>query len=357
MRKKAAALFIISLLLMAWAPGCTRSDYETYMAASERTDNVARGKSEMKMGIKLKFNKEGLSGETLEGLGMFEDLAFELRSEFDRDREENLSRIFAQAKDTGLDAKIYTRGGLVYVITPLIPKILVIKGEGLIDTDWAAGNREKMPVPSAESLVDIEKIWKSLYSDDNVSALEKIVLDTPEGSVKATKYMANVTDEQLKPALKKTMEILMQDRAFMEGMEGIMRTAMEKFAHGENVQDGAGSQPDEDNFFPQGFSFEEAMRANMQAMENATVKTFSQTAFIDRDNYIIEERLSMDILFHFTEAGAPRSYSMEMTIKNWDLNRAQEIYFPEVTAENSITLDELEDEYPGGLNLFRREAD
>ena len=38
--------------------------------------------------------------------------------------------------------------------------------------------------------------------------------------------------------------------------------------------------------------------------------------------------------------------------KNWDLNRPQEIYFPEVTAENSITLEELKDEYKDGFNLF-----
>lgn len=348
MMKKMAVLIIISLLLVVWASGCAESDYEVYMEASERTGNVLRGKSEMNMTIKLKFNKEGLTGDVSDVLEMFEDIAFELRSEYDRDKEESLNKIFANAKDIGLDAKVYTKGDVAYVITPLIPKILVIKGEEFINPDLVAGDIEKMPLLSQESLEAIEKVWKSLYSEENVSALEKIVLDTPEGSVKATKYEVNLTDVQLKPAIKKTMEIAMNDSTFMKGLEEMMRSAITEYA-----KDDAGI----DEFPLKDFSFAEAMRFNMEAIENSTIKTFSQTAFIDRDNYIIEERLNMDILYHFTQAGAPDSFSMEMTIKNWDLNRAQEIYFPEVTDENSITLTELKDEYKGGLNLFKGESD
>ena len=117
---------------------------------------------------------------------------------------------------------------MVYVITPLIPKIVVIKGGEFVHPDWTAGDIENMPALSQESLEAIEKVWKSLYNDDNVSALEKIVLDTPEGSVKATKYEMNLTDEQLKPAIRKTMEIVLSDSAFMEGVEDMMRSAMKE---------------------------------------------------------------------------------------------------------------------------------
>jgi hypothetical protein len=349
MKKRKAVLIIITLLLVALASGCSgKSDYEVYMEAAERTENVARGKSEMAMNMKLKFNEEGLPREVSEGLEMFGDMTFEIRNEYDKEKEESLNKIFIKAKDTGFDAKVYTKGDVGYVITPLIPKIVVIKGGEFVHPDLAPGDAEEMPNLSEESLEAIEKVWKSLYSNDNVSALERIVMDTPGGSVKATRYEVNITDEQLKPAIRKTMEIALGDSAFMEGVDDMMRSAMEEYA-----KDRAGMEelPAEE------FSFEEAFRANMDAVESSTVKTFSQTAFIDRDNYIIEERLAIDILYHFTEGGTPQSFSMEMTIKNWGLNRQQEIYFPEVTAENSITLEELEDEYKDGLNLFKGETD
>ena len=144
------------------------------------------------------------------------------------------------------------------------------------------------------------------------------------------------------------MEIVLNDSTFMKGLEEMMRSARTEYA---------GDDADIDEFLAEDFSFAEAMRSNMEAIENSTIKTFNQTAFIDRDNYIIEERFNMDILYHFTQAGTPDSFSMEMTIKNWDLNRKQEIYFPEVTEENSITLEELKDEYKSGLNLFKGEID
>jgi hypothetical protein len=128
----------------------------------------------------------------------------------------------------------------------------------------------------------------------------------------------------------------------------MMRSAVEEYAK---------DHADIEEFPLEDFSFEEMFRASMDAIESSTVKTFSKTAFIDRDNCIIEERVVIDILYHFTEGGTPQSFSMEMTEKNWDLNRKQEIYFPEVTAENSITLEELKEEYKDGLNLFKGETD
>lgn len=349
MKKKVAVLIIISLVLAAWASGCSsKRDYEVYMEAAERTENVARGKSEMVMNMKLKFNREGLSKDVYEGLEMFEDMTFELRSEYDKDREESLNKIFIKTKDTGFDAKVYTKGDVGYVITPLIPKIVVIKGEEFVHPDLAPGDVEDMPKLSEESLEAIKKVWKPLHSDDNVSALERIVMDTPGGSVKATRYEVNMTDEQLKPAIKKTMEIILKDSAFMEGVDDMMRSAVEEYAK---------DHADIEEFPLEDFSFEEMFRASMDAIESSTVKTFSKTAFIDRDNCIIEERVVIDILYHFTEGGTPQSFSMEMTEKNWDLNRKQEIYFPEVTAENSITLEELKEEYKDGLNLFKGETD
>jgi len=121
--KKMAVLIIISLLLVVWASGCAKSDYDVYMEASGRTGNVLRGKSEMNMTMKLKFNKEGLSEDVSAVLKMFEEMAFELRREYDRDREESLNKIFVKLKDMGFDAKVYIKGDEAYVITPLIPKI------------------------------------------------------------------------------------------------------------------------------------------------------------------------------------------------------------------------------------------
>ncbi len=60
------------------------------------------------------------------------------RSEYDKEKEESLRNIFVKTKDFGFDAKIYTKGGVAYAITPLIPKIVVIKGGEFVHPDWTA---------------------------------------------------------------------------------------------------------------------------------------------------------------------------------------------------------------------------
>jgi len=347
--KKTMIVLISIALLVVWASGCsTKSDYEVYKEASERTKMAAKGKSELKMTMNMEFNKDGLSKEVSDGMEIFENISFEMRREYDRDKEESLMKIFVQAKDTGIDAKVYTKGDVAYIITPLIPKIVVLKGEELVHPGKVTSDLETMPALSQESIDSIIKVWQSLYTDDNVSALEKIVMDTPEGSVKATRYDLNMTDEQLKPAIKKTMEIAMRDRAFMSGIEDMMRASMEQYMD-ENI--------DKEEFASGDLSMEGLFTTNMDAVNNATIKEFSQTAYIDRDNYIIEERLSMEMLYHFIEAGTPRSYRMDMSIKNWDLNREQDIYLPEVNAENSITLDQLKEEYSDQLDFMKGETE
>lgn len=343
MRKKVAVLIVLSIVLAAWTIGCkAKSDYETYMKAQERTEAAARGKSEMKMDMRITFNKEGLDKDVSDALDIFEDMAFELRREYDNDKTESLNKIFMKVKDTGIDVKVYVKDETAYIITPLIPKIVVLKGEGLIPGDFAETDFENPPQLSKDSIDAILKVWKSLYDNENVAALEKIVLDTPEGSVKATKYMLSLTDSDLKPAIRKTIEIILNDSVFIKDLEDMMQSAMSQ-------------QKDilsEEGIWQEGFSFREILKSNMDAMEDSTIKTFNQVAYIDRDNYIIEERLKMDMLYHFTQKGAPRAFGMEMTIKNWDINKGQDIYFPDVTPDNSITLEELKEQYSDGFSLF-----
>lgn len=328
------ALYILAaVLILTAAASCTRkSDYEVFMEANEKTEKVEMGKSSMEISINMDFNKEGLPEEAAKFLGLFEKLKLELTDEFNRKKEEGLKKVFLQAGNMGIDGKLYTRGKVGYVITPLIPKIVVVQGEELVHLNSGKFDGDDMPKLSDHSLEQLDRIWTSLYSDESVSALEDIVMETPEGSVKAKKFAVNLTDEQLKPAIKKSIDIFMTDEQLMNGMKNIME-----------------GQSGEYN----GFTVEEMLRQNIRMLDQATVNNFTQVAYIDRDNYVIDETVSMDITFHFTEPGTPNHYSFSMKIKRWNLNKEPQIYFPEVNEENSITLNQLSVEYPGFFDAVK----
>ncbi len=330
--KKIIAFVCILLLMPVITGGCsTKSDYQLYMEAVERTGAVEKGKMSMDMDMRMEFNREGLTEDAEKYLDLFKDISAGIIGQFDKTREESLTDIFIKGGDLGLDAKIYSKGDIAYIITPLIPKILVVKGEELIGLGKGKVNRDHIPKPSKESLEKVEKIWTGLYDRENVAAIEDIVLDTPEGKVKARKFRITLSDEQLKPAIRETMTVFMEDRQLVEGLRDMMKPE-------------AGE-----------FTVDDMLKINQEMLDGATINNFSQVAYIDRDNYVIEERVDIDITFGYSRPGAVTGYSFSMIMRKWDLNREPEIHFPDVTAENSTTLDQLSDKYPDFFEVMKEE--
>lgn len=326
------AVLIFLLAAVMAVVGCSRkSHYQVFMEAVERTEALEKGKMSMDMVMEIGFNKEGLPEDALEFLKFFENLKLSLKDEFDKGKNESVKKIFLQSGELGIDAKIYTRGDVSYVITPLIPKILVIKGEELIHIGSGDINDLNIPSLSEESLEQLKNVWQSLYSQENVTALEDIVLDTPGGKVKAKKYRVKLTDQQLKPALKKSMEIISQDKGFMDSLEIMMESMDEEII------------------------IRDILRQSIKLLDQATINSFDQLAYIDRDNYVIEETVNLDITLHFTEPGTPRQYKFNLIIERWDLNREPKIDFPEVTPENSITPRQLKEGFPDPVESMKGE--
>lgn len=331
--KKIVTVIIVFILIITVLAGCSaKSDYQIFMEAMERTEAVENGKMSMDMEIQVEFNKEGLSEEAKDIIEFFEDFNMNLADQFDKQKEQSLKKIFVQAGDMGIDIKLYTKEGIAYVITPLIPKILVVDGEELLGMYSGKINEDNFPKLSQESLELLEKVWTDLYNKENVAAIEDIVLDTPEGRVKARKFEVKFTDEQMKPATKKSMEIFMQDKQLIEGLKKMI------------------------NFDDEEFSIEDMFKINMEMLDQSTINSFEQVAYIDRDNYVIDERISIDNTFHFTKPGTTKHYTFNMNIKRWDLNKEPDIHFPEVNFENSITLDDLKEEYPEIIEGMKEET-
>jgi len=324
MRKIILILFVF-VIVATVTTGCSqKSDYQIFKEALERTEAVEKGKAQLELDMKIEFNKEGLSEDETEFMEFLEEFKLSLKDEFNREKKESLKKIFIQTKDMGFDAKVYIKDKTMYIITPIIPKILVVEDNRLAESNSKKTFKEGtvyqyFPKLSENSIKQLKKLWNDLYNEENVSSLKNIVLDTPEGKAKARKFEIKLKDEQLKPAIKKVMEIILMDEQFRKGLAEVMESS------------GA-------------VSVEEILQHNMKAIDQATINNFNQHAYIDRDNYVIEETVNMDMTFPFSKPGTPRNYHFEMKIKRWDLNKEPEIYFPEVTQENSINLEELKKE-------------
>ena len=125
------------------------------------------------------------------------------------------------------------------------------------------------------------KVWKSLYNDDSVSAL-KIVLDTPRAT-SSTKYEMNLTDEQLKPAIRKPWNSFKRQRLY-GGVEDMMRSAMKSMLTNRMIRSPAGRG----RFPGTGFSFR-GFPCQHGRSRKLHHKDLQPDGLIDRDNYIIKK--------------------------------------------------------------------
>jgi len=148
-----------------------------------------------------------------------------------------------------------------------------------------------------------------------------IILSTPEGYVKARRFNITLTEDQLKPALKESVNMIRQD---------IQSKTNDSSKDLEKIFD-----------------------ALEKMLDSAKMDSFLYRAHIDRDDYIVEDTVELKISFPEDKSGSNciKSFEMKTSSMMWDMEKPVDIQFPAINKENSMTLDELQKqgEFPEGV--------
>lgn len=86
---------------------------------------------------------------------------------------------------------------------PIIGKYLRI--DDLLETE------QPQELFNAETLKSISNLWLSILNKEGVFRGEKIILTTPDGEVKATRYIISLRDDQAKKLAKETIGVIAKD--------------------------------------------------------------------------------------------------------------------------------------------------
>ncbi len=321
-------LSFLVVLFFVFISGCSGTPYETFQQAMEQTDEISKGKSKFSLDLNLEF-KESSDTESLKPLDLEK---LEVQHQFDKTRSLSQSTIFTKVNEFGFDLKIYQDGSQFYMVSPLFPKIFILNEQQFSDEGHAQYDK---PFLTEETVKQLNKLWGSILTDENVTQLGTIILTTPDGDVKATEYQLNLTSDILSPVLLKTIDILSGDPVLNEQIE-----------QGFNQY-----RPDSH----QSISAQEIWQFNRNWIENATIGPVSYLAYIDRDGYIIEEKL--DVQIEGGSEGASvgtdqlkmvpiKSVAFTFHLQRWDIEKDVDIQLPQVTEENSMTFERFEEDNP-----------
>ncbi|RKL63419.1 hypothetical protein DXT63_06525 [Thermoanaerobacteraceae bacterium SP2] len=329
--KRVPVLLLVVVLLTGILTGCG-NPVESFNKASEKTERVNSAKVKFSSNVNMEFYEDSFTAEEKKELGKYKKVTVQGEYYFDKSKKENLNKINFNLAGKGVDLKIYGRKGETYIVTPLLPKILVIKEDdlksfkmpgnvkmpfGFLD---ASGTKNPDVFISKEAVGKLSKYWINLLKKGNIARLGNIILSTPDGDVKARKFNISLKEEHLKPALKESLDILREDMISKNP---------------KNAKD-----------------LEKVFAQLEKMMDSAKIEKFLYEAYIDRDDYIVEDTVNLKISFpEDKSSGLVKSFELETTSTMWDMEKPVTIDFPAINKQNSMTLDELQKrgEFPEGV--------
>lgn len=304
---------IIGLMLLATiaATGCAGTAYEVYSSATNRTEGVMYGKSKTNISVEIDFNLNGASIKDRKDMELWKKSTYEAVTTFNKETNQEAIELYVNAYNLGFQAKLYVDQDQTLIVSPLFPKIILINGWDELSISTTETTGQSGFELSQKSLKEIQSLWTALMMSEDRTEIGNIIISTPEGEIKTKEFIMNLKDEELKPVMKETMEIFIQDEAIMN----LIR---------ENSDLHLLTLNDIDKY-----------------LEKVKVEKFSHNAFIDRDGFIAEEKLRIELDFSGFESILVNKVYVDINIQNWDLEKSVEIVIPQLSEDNIMRLDEI----------------
>jgi len=324
--KKLLIVIFTLLITMLWA-GCGTDTLGDYKKAAEKTDQINKGQTSGEFSLVMELNTDGLTAEEIKKLNYYKDMQGSFQATYDHDAENAVFRNYLNLGGLGFDFNLYLHGDEVFIKLPVVGKYMQLDEmiTSVKDIEIDQKKAEEQCLISRETQNQLSALWLGLLKKDDVFKGKNIILTTPDGEVKTTEYTIKLSDEQIKTLANKSIGIISQDENLKESFNKYIKN---------NVV------PLKDT------SFEKLLTDLKQSIKDYQVETFTYTAYVDIDGYIVNEMIDLILKIEHPEQAGPSSLSYHLDIKNWDINKEQEFDFPVLTEENTLDPDETEENMP-----------
>ena len=314
-------LFSFLIIILAFSIiGCSKNDLKAYNSARLKTSNIRKGQKSFEMKIDNELCEDGLTDKELKELNNFKSMNMNSYISYDLNMKKAMGINYTQLGGLGLDSIIYMDGDDQYLQLSTYWKYLILNED--VDTDN----------PIEKSTVDrIKSKWIEILNEEDVFSGEKILLSTEDGEVKAREYTIKLNEEQLKEFLNFVLDVLEEDTKFNEFSKQMVIGIGEELAD-KDKEDIIGS----------------LIKDLRISIEDSKDLSFKYKSFIDIDDYIVEENIDFILNKETKKKGDLEKISANIVVKNWDIEKDQDLEFPEITPENSSRIEDVDWE-----NIFR----
>ena len=326
MKRKISLILVLLVILLT---ACNTNNLAEYKKAAEKTEQIIRGQTTGEFSLITEFNREGLTAEEIRELNYIKDMSGSFSVVYDYDDEEKyIIRNYFNFGGLGYDFEVYINGEEMFMKLPVVGKYMKIDDMSSFNEEMYQPEDE---IISEDTISQFSKKWFSLMNEEDVFKGKDIIVTTPDGEVKTKEYVIKLNDEQIKTLLKDSVEILYRDNDLKKLYEENIRTMAE---------------PLEDK------TFEEILLDIKNNTDKYVVENFTFTAYVDMDGYIVNQIIEVFLKAKDVNKGGVESFSYSLDIKNWDINKKQSFDFPVLTDENTINIEDMDEDMPASMKDF-----
>ncbi len=310
----------LALMLVISLSACNTSSLEEYKQASEKTDQITRGKVSGEFATKIELNTENMTAEEIKELNYYKDMKGSFNVSYDDEAGKSIFRNYLNMGGLGFDFEVFINGEEMFMKLPVVGKYMKLD-----EVEANVNVEENEEIISEETIDFITQKWISLMNDDDVFKGKDIVLTTPDGEVKTTEYVIKLNDQQIKTLVKESTDILSKD----EKLKSFYRKYIEKSSEESNVK-----------------SFESILAEFKTGIDNYNIESFIYTAYVDIDGYIVNETFEISAAVIDPEEKNLKAISYKLNLNNFDINKEQNFDFPVLSNDNTLSVDEMDESMP-----------
>lgn len=308
MKRIFALLMLLSLILTSCQ---VKEPLRSYIEAVERTEAVDEGQSLFSIEVKNTYRDD-------EDLDVGDDLQFEMYSQYDftdSEHEKLEAHSYLYTGDIGMDFSFYSEDDTIFIKLPFEENYLVI--------DYNTINQEATTFQGEDVFTILfqpfmEK-WLSILQEENVVRGEKTIMTTEDGDVKATKYTIQLNEEQLEALIIELFSILKSNSDLLVSTANSYMDCV--LSEDELIQ----------------------LIDDFQSELLKSEMSMTVVSYINADGFIIDTEVEYTVKYD-DEDMPIESQVYLIRMEEWDIYKDQNFNIPELTEDNSLTMDEFENE-------------
>ena len=306
--KQLILMLSIFILLLT---GCMQGeDYEAYIAAVDKTEAVKSGIARTEVLVESTFNQEALRAYPADQINVFEKYLFTMEERFNHSSDQSILEIFYYNNALGTDLYLYQVGkDQMYLKLPFINALYDVNAQ----VDLPTGN-----IGGFTKVVGEE--WQRMLKSENIFMGEKTLIKNIDGEIKATKFTVKPTALQLDLFMKQLRLALIRHKTELV-------TLYQEMELGQDMTEEV---------------FETVVNGLMDAI---TISGYEETAFVDVDGYVIEEKVVIDLTYASNAEVNIFFETQRITIMKtlWEIERKQPLDFSALDQLEILPIEKLTD--------------